>query len=156
MYLSLCNVYSLHNYLSWSSALSPSNNLSCLIQVSWRKQPGEIVSHCKLHLNSDRVSQSMWYTGRSCELLSFHIHTHTATHIFSLGPLPVYQIFCVTMDRTEKVANIWPRGCVTWLSSTSLQMKKRIYSWLMFKLSYQPVIPLEFSFISFSEPITVF
>jgi len=32
--------------------------------------------------------------------------THTATHIFSLGPLPVYQIFCVTMDRTEKEANI--------------------------------------------------
>ncbi len=82
-----------------------------------------------------------------------HTHTHTraATHIFSLGPLPVYQIFCVTMDRTEKEANIWPRGRVTWLSSTSFQMKKRIYRRLMSELLYQCVIPLQFSFISFSE-----
>ncbi len=113
------------------------------------------MSHCKLHLNSDRVSQSMWYTGRSCELPCPHTHTHThthaATHIFSLGPLPIYQIFCVTMDRTEKEANIWPRGRVTWLSSTSFQMKKRIYRRLMSELLYQCVIPLQFSFISFSE-----
>lgn len=82
------------------------------------------MSHCKLHLNSDRVSQSMWSTRHWCELPCLHTHTQ----IFSLGPLPVYQIFCVTMDHAEKETNIWPRGRVTWLSSTSFQMKKKTCS----------------------------